>query len=94
MAAVFILIFDLRRFLADSKEPLVPPRFLERFSNRKVKQGTSITLSVKVEGWWFVCLTTTLIWDQFKQLSENIIRLPYSYGLLAEGRINGRCPVD
>ncbi|XP_056911820.1 obscurin isoform X4 [Takifugu flavidus] len=34
----------------DAKEPLVPPRFLERFSNRKVKQGTSITLSVKVEG--------------------------------------------
>ncbi|XP_062259642.1 obscurin isoform X11 [Platichthys flesus] len=34
----------------DSKEPLVPPRFLERFSNRKVKQGASITLSVKVEG--------------------------------------------
>ncbi|XP_017281469.1 obscurin isoform X19 [Kryptolebias marmoratus] len=34
----------------DSKEPLVPPRFLEKFCNRKVKQGTSITLSVKVEG--------------------------------------------
>ncbi|KAM9719648.1 obscurin isoform 23-T24 [Menidia menidia] len=34
----------------DSKEPLVPPRFLERFSNRKMKQGASITLSVKVEG--------------------------------------------
>nr|XP_024661632.1 obscurin isoform X16 [Maylandia zebra] len=34
----------------DPKEPLVPPRFIERFSNRKVKQGTSITLSVKVEG--------------------------------------------
>ncbi|KAM6989312.1 obscurin [Tautogolabrus adspersus] len=34
----------------DPKEPLVPPRFVERFSNRKVKQGTSITLSVKVEG--------------------------------------------
>ncbi|KAM4605629.1 obscurin [Polymixia lowei] len=34
----------------DSKEPLVPPRFLERFNNRKVKQGASITLSVKVEG--------------------------------------------
>uniref|UniRef100_UPI003AB0B308 obscurin n=1 Tax=Centroberyx gerrardi TaxID=166262 RepID=UPI003AB0B308 len=34
----------------DSKEPLVPPRFLERFTNRKVKQGASITLSVKVEG--------------------------------------------
>lgn len=30
----------------------MPPRFLERFSNRKVKQGTSITLSVKVEGMW------------------------------------------
>ncbi|KAM4728162.1 obscurin [Anableps anableps] len=34
----------------DSKEPLAPPRFIERFSNRKVKQGASITLSVKVEG--------------------------------------------
>ncbi|KAL3988587.1 [heparan sulfate]-glucosamine 3-sulfotransferase 6 [Sarotherodon galilaeus] len=34
----------------DPKEPLVPPRFIERFSNRKVKQGTSITLFVKVEG--------------------------------------------
>ncbi|XP_054889218.1 obscurin isoform X12 [Poeciliopsis prolifica] len=34
----------------DSKEPLVPPRFIEKFSNRKVKQGASITLSVKVEG--------------------------------------------
>ncbi|XP_061695247.1 obscurin isoform X3 [Syngnathoides biaculeatus] len=34
----------------DSREPLVPPRFLERFSNRKVKQGASITFSVKVEG--------------------------------------------
>ncbi|KAI7792382.1 putative obscurin-like [Triplophysa rosa] len=34
----------------DSKVPLVPPRFLERFSNKKVKQGASITLSVKVEG--------------------------------------------
>lgn len=28
----------------------MPPRFIERFCNRKVKQGTSITLSVKVEG--------------------------------------------
>ncbi|KAL7886884.1 hypothetical protein AOLI_G00046050 [Acnodon oligacanthus] len=36
--------------LKDSKEPLVPPRFLERFCNRTVKQGSSITLSVKVEG--------------------------------------------
>ncbi|KAL8164797.1 UNVERIFIED_CONTAM: hypothetical protein K2H54_007083, partial [Gekko kuhli] len=29
---------------------LVPPRFLERFTNKKVKKGVSITLSVKVEG--------------------------------------------
>ncbi|XP_072536379.1 obscurin isoform X3 [Salminus brasiliensis] len=36
--------------LRDSKEPLMPPRFLERFCNRTVKQGASITLSVKVEG--------------------------------------------
>ncbi|KAI1901977.1 hypothetical protein AGOR_G00039980 [Albula goreensis] len=33
-----------------AKEPLVPPRFLERFPNRKVRKGASITLSVKVEG--------------------------------------------
>lgn len=51
--------------LTDAKEPLVPPRFLERFNNRKVKQGTSITLSVKVEGLWFVGVTLTLIWDPF-----------------------------
>eukprot|EP00063_Salmo_salar_P021265 XP_013996100.1 PREDICTED: obscurin isoform X27 [Salmo salar] len=34
----------------DPKVPLVPPRFLERFSNRKVKQGASVTMSVRVEG--------------------------------------------
>ncbi|XP_053913945.1 obscurin isoform X12 [Cuculus canorus] len=34
----------------DSHEPLIPPRFLERFTNKKVKKGASITLSVKVEG--------------------------------------------
>ncbi|XP_051970786.1 obscurin-like [Xyrauchen texanus] len=39
-----------QRRMRDSKVPLVPPRFLERFSNRRVKQGASITLSVKVEG--------------------------------------------
>uniref|UniRef100_A0AAR2KQ87 Obscurin, cytoskeletal calmodulin and titin-interacting RhoGEF b n=1 Tax=Pygocentrus nattereri TaxID=42514 RepID=A0AAR2KQ87_PYGNA len=39
-----------RMVILDSKEPLVPPRFLERFCNRTVKQGSSITLSVKVEG--------------------------------------------
>ncbi|XP_053118296.1 obscurin isoform X21 [Hemicordylus capensis] len=31
-------------------EQLVPPRFLERFTNKKVRKGVSITLSVKVEG--------------------------------------------
>ncbi|KAJ6655088.1 hypothetical protein lerEdw1_005992 [Lerista edwardsae] len=31
-------------------EHLVPPRFLERFTNKKVRKGVSITLSVKVEG--------------------------------------------
>ncbi|XP_073720237.1 obscurin isoform X43 [Misgurnus anguillicaudatus] len=36
--------------MRESKVPLVPPRFLERFSNKKVKQGASITLSAKVEG--------------------------------------------
>ncbi|XP_052319850.1 obscurin isoform X13 [Oncorhynchus keta] len=34
----------------DPKVPPVPPRFLEKFSNRKVKQGASVTLSVRVEG--------------------------------------------
>ncbi|XP_068862340.1 obscurin isoform X4 [Aphelocoma coerulescens] len=34
----------------DSHEQLIPPRFLERFTNKKVKKGASITLSVKVEG--------------------------------------------
>ncbi|XP_010121152.1 PREDICTED: obscurin [Chlamydotis macqueenii] len=34
----------------DSHEQLTPPRFLERFTNKKVKKGASITLSVKVEG--------------------------------------------
>ncbi|XP_029109266.1 obscurin [Scleropages formosus] len=33
-----------------TKEPLVPPRFLERYPNRTVKKGTSITMTVKVEG--------------------------------------------
>uniref|UniRef100_A0A669QKL3 Obscurin n=1 Tax=Phasianus colchicus TaxID=9054 RepID=A0A669QKL3_PHACC len=35
---------------SDSHEQLIPPRFLERFTNKKVKKGASITLSVKVEG--------------------------------------------
>uniref|UniRef100_A0A669QNP8 Obscurin n=1 Tax=Phasianus colchicus TaxID=9054 RepID=A0A669QNP8_PHACC len=36
--------------ILDSHEQLIPPRFLERFTNKKVKKGASITLSVKVEG--------------------------------------------
>ncbi|XP_066483113.1 obscurin isoform X12 [Tiliqua scincoides] len=32
------------------REQLVPPRFLERFTNKKVRKGVSITFSVKVEG--------------------------------------------
>ncbi|XP_043921975.1 obscurin [Protopterus annectens] len=34
----------------DKQEQLVPPCFLERFTNKKVRKGTSITLSIKVEG--------------------------------------------
>ncbi|XP_015254424.1 PREDICTED: obscurin isoform X4 [Cyprinodon variegatus] len=52
----------------DAKEPLVPPRFLERFSNRKVKQGASITLSVKVEG----SPTPTVSWLREKS-SEDVL---------------------
>ncbi|XP_029444171.1 obscurin isoform X11 [Rhinatrema bivittatum] len=35
----------------DAPELLVPPRFLERYTNKKVGKGASITLSVKVEGY-------------------------------------------
>lgn len=31
-------------------QQLVPPRFLEKFTSKKVKKGSSITFSVKVEG--------------------------------------------
>lgn len=34
----------------DVYQQLVPPRFLERFTSKKVKKGSSITFSVKVEG--------------------------------------------
>ncbi|EFB23668.1 hypothetical protein PANDA_020642 [Ailuropoda melanoleuca] len=34
----------------DAHQQLVPPRFLERFTSKKVKKGSSITFSVKVEG--------------------------------------------
>nr|XP_011770739.1 obscurin isoform X31 [Macaca nemestrina] len=35
---------------SDVHEQLVPPRMLERFTPKKVKKGSSITFSVKVEG--------------------------------------------
>ncbi|XP_048212692.1 obscurin isoform X13 [Perognathus longimembris pacificus] len=35
---------------SDAHEQLVPPRILERFTPKKVKRGSSITFSVKVEG--------------------------------------------
>ncbi|XP_064451756.1 obscurin isoform X11 [Mirounga angustirostris] len=35
---------------SDAHQQLVPPRFLERFASKKVKKGSSITFSVKVEG--------------------------------------------
>ncbi len=84
----------------------MPPRFLERFSNRKVKQGASITLSVKVEGLFTVRsfyhpLTPKVIWGHpksaFYLVSKTLLiffRVSHSYGVLAEGGINGRCVVD
>ncbi|XP_039609186.1 obscurin isoform X1 [Polypterus senegalus] len=41
-----------------TKENITPPRFLERFTNKRVKKGSSITLSVKVEG----CPTPLITW--------------------------------
>ncbi|XP_066122285.1 obscurin isoform X2 [Saccopteryx bilineata] len=35
---------------ADVQQQLVPPRFLEKFTSKKVKKGSNITFSVKVEG--------------------------------------------
>ncbi|XP_023563514.1 obscurin isoform X3 [Octodon degus] len=42
----------------DVHEQLVPPRILEKFTPKKVKQGSSITFSVKVEG----CPVPTVHW--------------------------------
>lgn len=42
-------LISITRF-QESEKPLLPPRFLEKFGNRSVKHGASITLSVKVEG--------------------------------------------
>lgn len=38
------------RVISDVHERLVPPRILEKFTPKKVKRGSSITFSVKVEG--------------------------------------------
>ncbi|XP_013365188.1 PREDICTED: obscurin [Chinchilla lanigera] len=38
------------KLASDVHEQLVPPRILEKFTPKKVKQGSSITFSVKVEG--------------------------------------------
>ncbi|KAM4798266.1 LOW QUALITY PROTEIN: obscurin-like [Urocitellus parryii] len=43
---------------SDMCEQLVPPRILERFTPKKVKKGSSITFSVKVEG----CPAPTIHW--------------------------------
>ncbi|XP_046304388.1 obscurin isoform X2 [Marmota monax] len=43
---------------SDVCEQLVPPRILERFTPKKVKRGSSITFSVKVEG----CPAPTIHW--------------------------------
>ncbi|XP_077892176.1 obscurin-like [Ictidomys tridecemlineatus] len=43
---------------SDVCEQLVPPRILERFTPKKVKRGSSITFSVKVEG----CQAPTIHW--------------------------------
>ncbi|XP_041848261.1 obscurin-like [Melanotaenia boesemani] len=68
----------------DTKEPLVPPRFLERFSNRKVKQGASITLSVKVEG----SPTPTVSWLKEKSLEDVLWIKPDTkgYKIASSGR--------
>uniref|UniRef100_A0A287BRL9 non-specific serine/threonine protein kinase n=1 Tax=Sus scrofa TaxID=9823 RepID=A0A287BRL9_PIG len=39
-----------RLLVRDIHQQLVPPRFLEKFTFKKVKKGSSITFSVKVEG--------------------------------------------
>lgn len=96
-----------RHISTDPKEPLVPPRFLERFSNRKVKQGTSITLSVKVEGVWcvqFGVVKNIPSWVHLgycmllmvKNFSTqlDVSRVSDSYGVLVKGGISRRCPVD
>nr|XP_020031284.1 obscurin-like isoform X2 [Castor canadensis] len=44
--------------VSDMHEQLVPPRILERFTSKKVKRGSSITFSVKVEG----CPSPTVHW--------------------------------
>nr|DBA25321.1 TPA: hypothetical protein GDO54_012866 [Pyxicephalus adspersus] len=42
--------YSSARLTVKGLEKPIPPMFLERFTNKKVKKGSSITLSVKVEG--------------------------------------------
>ncbi|XP_068459615.1 obscurin isoform X1 [Clinocottus analis] len=68
----------------DPKVPLVPPRFIERFSNRKVKQGASITLSVKVEG----SPTPTVSWLKEESMEDVLWIKPDTkgYKIASSGR--------
>lgn len=45
-----IVYHQLPHVSPDIHQQLVPPRFLEKFTFKKVKKGSSITFSVKVEG--------------------------------------------
>ena len=60
---IVLCCHDSTSLCPDPKEPLVPPRFIERFSNRTVKQGASITLSVRVEGLFSHLLLNTSRWS-------------------------------
>nr|XP_028607457.1 LOW QUALITY PROTEIN: obscurin [Podarcis muralis] len=53
----------------DVHEQLVPPRFLERYTNKKVREGASITLSVKVEG----CPPPSVTWLKEEYHGEDIL---------------------
>lgn len=47
---LYIVYHQLPHVSPDVHQQLVPPRFLEKFTSKKVKKGSSITFSVKVEG--------------------------------------------
>lgn len=47
---IHVVYHQVPRVFPDARQQLVPPRFLEKFTSKKVKKGSSITFSVKVEG--------------------------------------------